>query len=148
MLSGIETSLVKGINADDDGTAVADPDHLDSPILASPRNLMTLQHSSAEAEPTDPLLAITGRDLQTELQTSCPTLDTQNQMMYPDDSSQMNLEQDTTSEILQEGTTSDHLGDSRMGFKDKNVDTAAADPLNSENQSYIAPHNTTVSTDA
>ena len=66
MLPGIETSLVKGINADDDGTAVADPDHLDSPILASPRNLMTLQHSSAEAEPTDPLLAITGRDLQTE----------------------------------------------------------------------------------
>ena len=148
MLPGIETSLVKGINADDDGTAVADPDHLDSPILASPRNLMTLQHSSAEAEPTDPLLAITGRDLQTELQTSCPTLDTQNQMMYPDDSSQMNLEQDTTSEILQEGTTSDHLGDSRMGFKDKNVDTAAADPLNSENQFYIAPHNTTVSPDA
>jgi len=109
---------------------------------------MTLQHSSAEAEPTDPVLSMTGRDLQTELQTSCPTLDTQHQMMCPDDSSQMNIERDTTSEILQEGTTSDHLGDSSMGFKDKNVDTAAADPLNSENQSYIAPHNTTVSTDA
>ena len=96
---------------------------------------MTLQHSSAEAEPTDPVLAMTGRDLQTELQTSCPTLDTLHQMMCPDDSSQMNIERDTTSEILQEGTTSDHLGDSSMGFKDKNVDTAAADPLNSENQS-------------
>ncbi|PAN03583.1 hypothetical protein PAHAL_1G006900 [Panicum hallii] len=107
VLPGIETSLVKGINADDDG-----------------------------------------RDLQTELQTSCPTLDTQHQMMYPDDSSQMNLERDTTSEILQEGTTSDHLGDSSMGFKDENVDAAAAYPLNSENQSYIAPHNTTVSPDA
>ncbi|RLN07805.1 uncharacterized protein C2845_PM11G12100 [Panicum miliaceum] len=148
MLPGIETSLVKGTNADDDGTVAADPDHLHSPILASPRNLMTLQHSSAEAEPADPLLAMTGPDLQTELQTSCPTLDTQHQMMYPDDSSQMNLERDTTSEILQEGTTSDPLGDSSMGFKDKNVDTAAADPLNSENQSYVAPHNTTVSPDA
>ncbi|RLM79052.1 hypothetical protein C2845_PM12G00620 [Panicum miliaceum] len=123
VLPGIETSLVKGINADDDAL-------------------------SAEAEPTDPLLAMTGRDLQTELQTSCPTLDTQHQMMYSDDSSQMNLERDTTSEILQEGTTSDHLGDSSMGFKDENVDAAAADPLNSENQSYIAPHNTTVSPDA
>ncbi|CAM0148714.1 unnamed protein product [Urochloa decumbens] len=148
MLPGSVTSLVMGVNADNDITVAADPDCLELPVSACPQNLMTLQNQRAEAEPTDTLVAIAAQDLQTEMQTSCPTVDAQHQRTCPDDSSKMNLELDATAETLQEGTTSDHLGDCSTGFKDKNADAVAADPLCSENQSYIAPQNPAVLPDA
>ncbi|RCV05901.1 hypothetical protein SETIT_1G119900v2 [Setaria italica] len=144
ILPGSVTSPVMGTNADDDGTVAADPCHLEFPILASPQNLMTLQNPPAEADPTDTLLAMAARDLQTEMQTPCPTLDVQHRRVCPDDSSKMNLELDTAAEMLHEGTTSDHLGDSSTGVKDKNADTVASDPLNSESQYYNAPQNPVV----
>ncbi|CAO2041379.1 unnamed protein product [Urochloa humidicola] len=150
MLPGSVTSLVMGADADNDVTVAADPGRLESPILACPQNLMPLQHQPAEAEPTDTLVAMAAQGLQTEMKTSCPspTLDAQHHRMCPDDSSKKNLELDTTAEKLQEGTTSDHLGDCNTGFKDKDGDAAAADPLSSENQSYIAPQNPAVLPDA
>ncbi|CAM0146348.1 unnamed protein product [Urochloa decumbens] len=148
MLPGSVASLVMGVNADNDITVAADPDCLELPVSACPQNLMTLQNQPAEAEPTDTLIAMATQDLQTEMQTSCPTVNAQHQRICPDDSSKMNLDPDATAEMLQEGTTSDHLGDCSTGFKDKNVDTVAADPLSSENQSYIAPQNPAVLPDA
>jgi chromodomain-helicase-DNA-binding protein 4 len=132
-------------SADDDGTVAADPSHLEFPILTSPQNLVTtLQNPPAEADPTDTLLAVAARDLQTEMQMPCPTLDIQHQRVCPDDSSKMNIKLDTAAEMLHEGTTSDRIGDSSTGVKDKNADTVASDPLNSENQYYIAPQNQAV----
>ncbi|CAN6277296.1 unnamed protein product [Urochloa humidicola] len=150
MLPGSVTSLVMGVDANNDVTVAADPDHLETPVLSCPQKLMTLQHQPAEAEPADTLVAMVAQDLQTELQTSCPspTLDARHHTMCPDDSSKTNLELDTTAETLQEGTTSDHLGDCNTGFKDKNIDAIAADPLSSENQPYIAPQNPAVLPDA
>jgi chromodomain-helicase-DNA-binding protein 4 len=166
MFPGSATSLV-GINAENDSTVAADPDHMELPILASPQNVTTLQHPTAE-EPSDALPAMAAQDLQTEMQTTCPTLGAQHQKVCPDDSSKMNHEPDTATGMLQEGTTSDHLGDSSKmkpdattgmlqegttsdhldgsstGVKEKNIDTVAADPLNSESQSYIAPNNPAV----
>uniref|UniRef100_A0A804PEL8 Helicase protein MOM1 n=1 Tax=Zea mays TaxID=4577 RepID=A0A804PEL8_MAIZE len=133
MVPGSATSLVV-INAENDSTVAADPDHLESHILAS---VTTLQHPTSE-EPSDTLHAMAVQDLQTEMQTTCPTLGAQHQKVCPDDSSKMNHEPDTTTGMLQEGTTSDHLDDSSTGVKEKNIDTVIADPLNSENQSYIA----------
>ncbi|WVZ78222.1 hypothetical protein U9M48_025971 [Paspalum notatum var. saurae] len=140
MLPGNVTMSVMGINADNDGTVPADPDHLESPILASSQNLTTLQHPPSEVEPTDtPEFAIAAWGHQTEKHTPCPTLDAQHQRMCPDDSG--NVELGTATGILQGGTTSDVLGDSSTGIKAKNTGTVPADVLNSENQCYIAPHN-------
>lgn len=155
MFPGSATSLA-GINAENDSTVAADPDHMKSPILAE--------------EPSDTLPAMAAQDMQTEMQTTCPTLGAQHQMVCLDDSSKMNhepdtttgmlleettsdhlgdsskmnVEPDTTTGMLQEGTTSDHLDDSSTGVKEKNTDTVAADPLNSESRSYNAPNNPAV----
>jgi len=168
MFPGSATSLV-GINAENDSTVAADPDHMELPILASPQNVTTLLLPTAE-EPSDTLPAMAAQDLQTEMQTTCPTLGAQHQKVCPDDSSKMNHEPDTATGMLQEGTTSDNLGDSSKvnvepdtttgmlqeginfdhlddssaGVKEKNIDTVAADPLNSESRSYIAPNNPAV----
>ncbi|KAJ1277492.1 hypothetical protein BS78_04G008000 [Paspalum vaginatum] len=149
MLPENVTYSLMGINANNDGTVPADPDYLESPILASSQNLTTLQHPPSEAEPTDTLLefAIAARDHQTEKHTPCPTLDAQHRRMCPDDSSKMSIEPGTSG-ILQEGIISDVLGDPSTGIKDKDAGTVAVDVLNSENQSYIAPHNSVVLTDA
>ncbi|KAF8677298.1 hypothetical protein HU200_046784 [Digitaria exilis] len=147
MLPGSATSLVMGINAGNDVAVAADLDHSELPVLASPQNHMTLEYPPAKAEPTDTSLVMAAQDLQTGTQASCLTLDAQHQGMCPDNSSKMNLGLDTAAEVIMKGTTSNHLGDSSAVVKDKNAD-AVADPMNSENHSYIAPHVPAVLPDA
>nr|CAB3448534.1 unnamed protein product [Digitaria exilis] len=147
MLPGSATSLVMGINAGNDVAVAADLDHSELPVLASPQNHMTLEYPPAEAEPSDTSLVMAAQDLQTGTQASCLTLDAQHQGMCPDNSSKMNLGLDTAAEVIMKGTTSNHLGDSSAVVKDKNAD-AVADPMNSENHSYIAPHVPAVLPDA
>ncbi|KAL5199924.1 hypothetical protein ABZP36_021127 [Zizania latifolia] len=158
------TSLVMGVNTNNDVTVAADHVNLESTMLASPQNLMALsvsrevgsqhnlstlsapqtvgtsQHPFAGAEPTETLGVMMTGDLQSEMQTSISALDSPFQKMCPDENNQTVHQPDTATGPLQEGATSSHLAsvDASEGVTEKNAAAAAADLLESGTQSYTA----------
>uniref|UniRef100_I1NWH3 PHD-type domain-containing protein n=1 Tax=Oryza glaberrima TaxID=4538 RepID=I1NWH3_ORYGL len=153
-LPGVATSPAIGIYANLESTMVASTQNLTifpaSKEVATQSNLSTLpgsqtvetsQQPPAEAKLTENL-GVTAWDVQPEMQTTTSTLDSPSARMCPDDNNQTVHQPDTSTSPLQEGSTSCHLTsvDATAGVTAKVDDTAAADPLDSETQSYTAAH--------
>lgn len=153
-LPGVATSPAIGIYANLESTMVASTQNLTifpaSKEVATQSNLSTLpgsqtvetsQQPPAEAKLTENL-GVTAWDVQPEMQTTTSTLDSPSARMCPDNNNQTVHQPDTSTSPLQEGSTSCHLTsvDATAGVTAKVDDTAAADPLDSETQSYTAAH--------
>uniref|UniRef100_A0A0D9VB84 PHD-type domain-containing protein n=1 Tax=Leersia perrieri TaxID=77586 RepID=A0A0D9VB84_9ORYZ len=158
-LLGGATSPFTGVDANNYVAGAADPANLESTVLASTQSLMTLSSSkevatksnlstlpvsqAVETSQHPPTEAELAWDVQPEMQTMTSTLDSPFQRMCPDDNNQMVHQPDTATGPLQEGATSCHLAlvDTSAGVTAKVDDSAPADPLDSEAQSYTAAHN-------
>ncbi|KAF0929200.1 hypothetical protein E2562_016436, partial [Oryza meyeriana var. granulata] len=164
-LLGDATSPAMGVDANNDLTVVADHANLESTMLASTQSLTTFsvsnevatqsnlstmplsqtvetsQHPPAEAELTENL-GVTAWDVQAEMQTTTSTLDSPFERMCPDGNNRTVHQPDIATGPLQEGAISCHLAsvDASAGVTAKVDDTAAADPLDSETQSYTTGH--------
>ncbi|KAM0871631.1 hypothetical protein ACQ4PT_039247 [Festuca glaucescens] len=155
MLLGGATSLVRGVNSNNDGTMDTDGNHLDSPILASSQSFISMVGAQSVLPCMSPHQSTDLSAQQNVAPSRCPPVEAEHtgvgtqeiQVLQPemqpsilfpdaplqkisDDRSQTGFQPDRATGLPQGAAeTSLHLGDARMQGQGKSDGNVAVDPL-------------------